>query len=216
MPSCCVASTWHLRSPSNESARAGEESVEARTRARARDLAGSGPTGKMATAGWNRLDCCSSADDGALTEESMMPFGPDVSLSAGPRAEEFVLRPITAADARLDCEAVMASREYLRQRDQSTWREEAVAVGVQRSDLAGMRVTVRRQSEGPRRPRMMELREPRIHLYDPRPERIPMPRLRVHPSPDATFLSRSEINPTAEGAGEWSDIDAAVCHWVRR
>lgn len=62
----------------------------------------------------------------------------------------------------------------------------------------------------------MELREPRIHLYDPRPERIPLPRLRVHPSPDATFLSRSEISPTTEGAGEWSDTDAAVCHWVRR
>ena len=62
----------------------------------------------------------------------------------------------------------------------------------------------------------MELREPRIHLYDPRPERIPVPRLRVHPSPGATFLSRSEFNPTAEGAGEWSDIDAADCHWVRR
>src|SRR5690625_1289860 len=91
-----------------------------------------------------------------------------------------------------------------------------VSATVGAVDLAGRRFHGRRQSERPRRPRTMELREPRIHLYDPRPERIPMPRLRVHPSPDATFLSRSEINPTAEGAGEWSDIDAAVCHWVRR
>ena len=54
-----------------------------------------------------------------------------------------------------------------------------------------------------------------IHLYDARPERIPVPRLRVHRSPDGTLLSRREIIPTAGGAGEWSDIDAAVYHWVR-
>src|SRR5699024_8604034 len=123
MPSCCVASTWHLRSPSNGSARAGEESVKARTRARARVLAGSGPTGKMATAGWNTLDQCSAADDGVLTEEPMMPFDPDVLLSAGLKADEFILRPIIAADARLDCEAVMDSLEYLRQWEQPTGRK---------------------------------------------------------------------------------------------
>src|SRR5699024_4888039 len=54
------------------------------------------------------------------------------------------------------------------------------------------------------------------HQSEPRPQPIPRPRLRVHPAPDATFLSRREINPTAEGAGERSDIDAAVCHLVRR
>ena len=43
-----------------------------------------------------------------------MPFDPDVSLSAGLRADEFILRPITAADARLDYEAVMDSRESMR------------------------------------------------------------------------------------------------------
>ena len=64
-----------------------------------------------------------------------MPFGPDVSLSAGPRADEFILRPITAADARFDCEAVMDSREYLRQWEQSTWPEDDFTVADNQSDL---------------------------------------------------------------------------------
>ena len=67
-----------------------------------------------------------------------MPFGPDVSLSAGPRADEFVLRPITAADARFDCEAVMDSREYLRQWEQSTWPEDDFTVADNQSDLVDL------------------------------------------------------------------------------
>src|SRR5699024_5210272 len=64
----------------------------------------------------------------------MMPFGPDVSLSAGPRAGEFVLRPITAADARLDCEAGVDSREDLRQWEPSTWPEDDFTVADNQSD----------------------------------------------------------------------------------
>src|SRR5699024_3039138 len=112
MLSCCVASTWLLESPSNGPVRAGEEPT--RTRAGARVLVGAGPTGRLTTAGWNRLDHGSAADDGVLSEEPMMPFDPDVSLSAGLRADEIILRPITAADARLDYEAVMDSRESMR------------------------------------------------------------------------------------------------------
>jgi hypothetical protein len=67
-----------------------------------------------------------------------MPFGPDVSLSAGLRADEFVLRPITAADARFDCEAVMDSREYLRQWEQSTWPEDDFTVADNQSDLVDL------------------------------------------------------------------------------
>src|SRR5690625_3361927 len=135
MLSCCVASTWLLKSPSNGPVRAGEE--PARTRARARVLAGAGPTGRLASAGWNRLDQCSAAD-GVLTEEPMMPFDPGVSLSAGRRADEFILRPITAADARLDYEAVMDSREYLRQWEQSTWPEDDFTVADNQSDLVDL------------------------------------------------------------------------------
>jgi hypothetical protein len=132
----------------------------------------------------------------------MMPFGPDVSLSAGPRADEFVLRPITAADARLDCEAVMDSREYLRQWEQSTWPEDDFTVADNQSDLVDLE-----------RWNSASLAFT-YTILDPSESRC-LGCVYILP-PDATFLSRSEINPTAEGAGEWSDIDAAVCHWVRR
>src|SRR5699024_12342084 len=98
MLSCCVASTWLLKSPSNGPVRAGEGPT--RTRARARVLAGAGPTGRLASAGWNRLDHCSAADDGVLTEEAMMPVDPDVALSSGRGAGGVSLRPLLAADGR--------------------------------------------------------------------------------------------------------------------
>ena len=131
-----------------------------------------------------------------------MPFGPDVSLSAGPRADEFILRPITAADARFDCEAVMDSREYLRQWEQSTWPEDDFTVADNQSDLVDLE---RWNSEN---------LAFTYTILDPSESRC-LGCVYIFP-PDATFLSRSEINPTAEGAGEWSDIDAADCHWVRR
>src|SRR5699024_11362507 len=48
---------------------------------------------------------------------------PHVVRPAGLTAYSFTLRPTPAAAARPDCEAVMASLEYLRQWEQSTGRK---------------------------------------------------------------------------------------------
>ena len=131
-----------------------------------------------------------------------MPFDPDVSLSAGLRADDFILRPITAADARLDHEAVMDSREYLRRWEQSSWPEDDFTVDDNESDLVDLE---RWNSENLAFTyTMLDSAEVRclgcVYIFPP----------------DAKFLKCSEIIPTTADAGEWSDVDAAVYHWVRR
>ena len=56
-------------------------------------------------------------------------------VSPGLRTEEFLLRPIQAADAQLDFEAVMESRDFLRSWEQSTWPEDDFTVEANRADL---------------------------------------------------------------------------------
>lgn len=131
-----------------------------------------------------------------------MPFDQDVSLSAGLAADEFVLRPITAADARLDYEAVMDSRQYLREWEQSTWPEDDFTVADNQSDLIDLE---RWNSEN---------LAFTYTILDPGEGRC-LGCVYIFP-PDAKFLSRSEIIPTTADAGEWPDVGAAVYHWIRR
>ena len=60
----------------------------------------------------------------------------DVVAPTGLETPRFVLRPILATDARLDYDAVMESREYLRKWEQSTWPEDDFTVDANREDLA--------------------------------------------------------------------------------
>ena len=54
------------------------------------------------------------------------------------RADEFLLRPITAADAARDHEAVMESRQELRLREQSSWPADTFTVEEEAEDLADL------------------------------------------------------------------------------
>ena len=56
----------------------------------------------------------------------------------GLRTDDFLLRPIVAADAESDHEAVMESRELLRVWEQSTWPEDDFTVEANREDMVKM------------------------------------------------------------------------------
>jgi hypothetical protein len=64
-----------------------------------------------------------------------MPFRPELTVPHFMKTDAFVLRPITAADAELDYDAVMESREYLRHWEQSSWPEDDFTVAENRKDL---------------------------------------------------------------------------------
>ncbi len=59
----------------------------------------------------------------------------DFHAPAGLRTDEFLLRPIRAADAALDYEAVMASKEYLRPWEQTGWPADDFTVDANRADV---------------------------------------------------------------------------------
>jgi hypothetical protein len=60
----------------------------------------------------------------------------DFRAPAELRTDEFLLRPIHAADAALDYEAVMASREYLRPWEGTGWPEDDFTLDANRADVA--------------------------------------------------------------------------------
>ncbi len=59
----------------------------------------------------------------------------EISAPLGLNTREFVLRPLLASDAELDYDAVMESREFLREWEQSTWPEDDFTVEANRADL---------------------------------------------------------------------------------
>ena len=65
-----------------------------------------------------------------------MAFHPEnVVVPGGLTTDEFVLRPLTAADAGLDYDAVVSSRETLRIWDQSDWPSDDFTLEENRGDL---------------------------------------------------------------------------------
>jgi hypothetical protein len=62
----------------------------------------------------------------------------DGSAPEGLATDDFILRPIRAADAALDYAAVMESRDYLRGWEQTGWPEEDFTVEANREDLEKM------------------------------------------------------------------------------
>ena len=113
--------------------------------------------------------------------------------------EEFILRPITVADAELDYAAVMETREHLRMWRQSTWPEDHFTVEANRFDLVDLEE------------RHAALRAFTYTVLDPAGSRC-LGCVYVFPT-SATFLARSTVIPL--GDDRWADVDAVIFFWVR-
>lgn len=128
-----------------------------------------------------------------------MPFAAHIVPPASLDAGEFVLRPITAADAALDHAAVMESGDYLRVWEQSTWPADEFTVEANRADLEKLE-------------RWHQHRDAFTYTVLNPAETECLGCVYVFPG-DASFLARSRI--TAVGDSRWDDYDAAVYFWVR-
>ena len=124
---------------------------------------------------------------------------PDEPVPAGLRTQEFVLRPITAADAVRDHAAVMETRADLRVWEQSKWPEEDFTVEANREDLVGLEQ------------RHAEHRAFTYTVVDP-DDRECLGCVYIFPT-TATFLAKSAV--TSIGDGVWSQVDAVIYFWVR-
>ena len=129
-----------------------------------------------------------------------MPFSEDVRpVPEGLRRDEFQLRPIRGADAELDYEAVMESREFLRIWEQSSWPEDNFTVEANREDL--QKLERRHAAEESFTYTIMNPTETRclgcVYIF----------------ATDAAMFSRSDIS-AIDGA-RWSDYAAAVYFWIR-
>jgi hypothetical protein len=124
---------------------------------------------------------------------------PNEPVPAGLRTDDFVLRPITAADAELDYHAVMETRHYLRLWEQSSWPEDDFTVGANREDLVGL--------------------EQRHNAHRAFTYTVVRPVgtdclgcVYVFPI-TATFLAKSVVTPV--GDEDWSDVEAVIYFWAR-
>ena len=115
------------------------------------------------------------------------------------RTDEFVLRPITAADAERDHAAVMDTREELRVWEQSAWPEDDFTVEANRADLDDLETRHRKH------------RAFTFTVLDPA-EQTALGCVYLFPI-DATFLAKATVTPVA---GErWDDVDVVVYFWLR-
>ena len=113
---------------------------------------------------------------------------------------EFVLRPLRAADAALDWDAVMETRETLRTWEQSEWPTDDFTVEENRADLVGLE----ERHEAHRAFTYTVLRPDGLEALGC---------VYVFPT-DATFLARSTVTPLGET--RWADVGAVVYFWARR
>lgn len=132
-------------------------------------------------------------------QNGRMSFAAHIVAPARLQTDEFVLRPITAADAALDYAAVMESRDYLRLWEQSTWPADDFTVEADRTDLEKL--------EGGNADRKAFT----YTVLDPA-ETECLGCVYVFPL-DAAFLARSHVTAVADT--HWEDYDAAVYFWVR-
>ncbi|GAA4913729.1 hypothetical protein LX16_2188 [Stackebrandtia albiflava] len=129
-----------------------------------------------------------------------MPFTLD-TVPEGVRTGDFILRPITAADAELDHAAVMESREYLRGWEQDGgWPTDDFTVDANREDLDGLE---RRHAEG---------RAFTYTVMDPA-ETECLGCVYFMPT-DVRSFTTARITPVGEE--RWEDYEAAVYFWVRK
>ncbi len=115
------------------------------------------------------------------------------------RTGEFVLRPITAADAERDYAAVMETREQLRLWEQSTWPADDFTVEDNRQDLVDLEERHRAH------------RAFTYAVVDPA-DTESWGCVYLFPT-TATFLARSTVTPVS--GDDWADVDAVAYFWVR-
>lgn len=113
---------------------------------------------------------------------------------------EFLLRPIAAADAELDYAAVMESREYLLNWEQTGWPEEDFTVAANREDLEMLE---RRHGE----------REAFTYTVMNPDETECLGCVYFMP-PDVRSFTKARITPVSDR--RWDDYEATVYFWVRR
>lgn len=123
----------------------------------------------------------------------------NVQIPEALRTDEFLLRPIRAADAELDYEAVMESKDFLRPWEQSGWPEDDFTVAANREDLAKLE---QRHADGV---------SFTYTMMDPA-ETQSLGCVYIFPT-TAPMYQRAEIS-ALDGA-QWSTFEAAVYLWVR-
>ncbi len=128
-----------------------------------------------------------------------MPFDDTVHAPSELVTDEFILRPITAADAELDYEAVMETREYLRLWEQSTWPEDDFSLERNLGDMRKLE-----EGNATRRAFTYTVQNP-DHT-----ECVGC--VYVFPI-DARFLAASTVTPV--GDDQWEEVEAATYFWVR-
>ena len=123
----------------------------------------------------------------------------EIDIPEGLKTDEFVLRPITAADAELDHAAVMESRDFLRTWEQTDWPEEDFTVAANLEDM----VTLER--------RHASRHSFTYTIVNPAGTEC-LGCVYILP-PDARSLVSAQIKPV--GNHRWDDYDAVVYFWVR-
>jgi len=124
----------------------------------------------------------------------------EFNVPEGLTTDDFVLRPIVAADAEMDHAAVMESREFLRKWEQSGWPEDDFTAAANREDLEKLE-----QRHSDREAFTYTVMNPAgtecfgcVYIFPP----------------DAPMFATARIS--AVGDGLWSDYGAAVYFWVRK
>jgi hypothetical protein len=123
----------------------------------------------------------------------------DVQVPEALRTDEFLLRPIRAADAELDYAAVMESKTFLRPWEQSGWPADDFTVEANREDLAKLE---QRHADGA---------SFTYTVMDPG-ETQSLGCVYIFPT-TAPLYERAAIS-ALDGA-QWAAYEAAVYFWVR-
>jgi hypothetical protein len=116
------------------------------------------------------------------------------------RTDEFLLRPIRAADAQLDYEAVMESKDFLRLWEQTSWPEDDFTEVANRADLEKLE---QRRIDG----------ESFIYTVMNLDETQCLGCVYIVPR-GARQLSKTEISAIDDHL--WSDYDVVVYFWIRK
>lgn len=138
---------------------------------------------------------------GRANAEHLSLGDPRRSIPSRLQTDEFLLRPILAADAARDHEAVMETRVDLRTWEQSSWPSDDFTVDANRQDLADLEQ------------RHLERRAFTYTVLTPDGATC-LGCVYIFPT-TATFLTKATVTPVTEEA-QWTEIDAVVYFWVRQ
>ena len=141
----------------------------------------------------------SSARDGFDGVRIVKPRNSLLSAPDQLRTDEYILRPIRASDARLDYEAVMESKEFLRKWEQTGWPEDNFTVEANRDDLMRME---QRHVDG---------ESYSYTIASPTAEQC-LGCVYIFPT-KAKLFTKAKVTPI--GSLRWSEFDVAAYFWVR-